>query len=67
MTTESSSREPFRIIAQVPALAAVYCGDHSSKQREDGIMNAPGNFLADIKEIRQRARRDLTDGAVTKN
>jgi bacterioferritin len=32
-----------------------------------GIMNASGAFLADIKEIRQRARHQLSDGAVTRN
>jgi len=30
-------------------------------------MGAPGSFLNDIKEIRQRARRHLSDGAITKN
>jgi bacterioferritin len=30
-------------------------------------MSAPGSFLADIKEIRNRARQHLTEGAVTRN
>src|SRR5438105_9124874 len=30
-------------------------------------MSAPGAFLADIKEIRRRARQHLGDGAVTNN
>ena len=30
-------------------------------------MSAPGTFLADIKEIRRKAREQLTEGAVTKN
>jgi bacterioferritin len=30
-------------------------------------MKAPAAFLTDIKEIRQRARKDLDEGAVTKN
>jgi bacterioferritin len=30
-------------------------------------MSAPGSFLADIKEIRSRARQKLTEGAVTHN
>ena len=30
-------------------------------------MKAPTAFLTDIKEIRQRARKDLDEGAVTKN
>jgi len=30
-------------------------------------MSAPGSFLADIKEIRNRARQRLTEGAVTHN
>ena len=30
-------------------------------------MTAPGRFLADIEEIRRRARQHLTDGAVTQN
>ena len=30
-------------------------------------MSAPGAFLADIKAIRQRARQQLGEGAVTKN
>ena len=30
-------------------------------------MSAPGSFLADIKEIRRRARQHLTAGAVTQN
>jgi bacterioferritin len=30
-------------------------------------MSAPGSFLADIKEIRSRARQHLTEGAVTHN
>jgi bacterioferritin len=30
-------------------------------------MSKPGAFLADIKEIRHRARQHLTEGAVTKN
>jgi len=30
-------------------------------------MSAPGEFLADIKGIRQRARQHLGDGAITKN
>ena len=30
-------------------------------------MSAPGQFVADIKAIRQRARQQLSDGAITKN
>ena len=30
-------------------------------------MSAPGQFVADIKGIRQRARQQLGDGAVTNN
>src|SRR5438034_8892770 len=30
-------------------------------------MSKPGAFLADIKEIRHRARQHLTEGAVTQN
>src|SRR5260370_41542298 len=30
-------------------------------------MSKPGTFLADIKEIRHRARQHLTEGAVTQN
>ena len=30
-------------------------------------MTAPGTFVADIEEIRRRARQHLTDGAVTQN
>jgi bacterioferritin len=31
------------------------------------VMSATGKFLTDIKKIRQRARRHLTEGAVTQN
>src|SRR5262249_6609564 len=34
---------------------------------KEGAMSAPGQFVADIKGIRQRARQQLGDGAVTKN
>jgi len=30
-------------------------------------MTAPREFLADVTEIRRRARQHLADGAVTKN
>ena len=30
-------------------------------------MKAPAAFLTDIREIRRRARKDLDEGAVTKN
>src|SRR2546428_11966191 len=30
-------------------------------------MSAPGAFLADIKEIRRRARQHLSEGAITQN
>jgi bacterioferritin len=35
--------------------------------RQEGAMSAPGAFLADIKEIRRRARQHLSAGAVTHN
>jgi bacterioferritin len=34
---------------------------------KEETMSAPGQFVADIKAIRQRARQQLSDGAVTKN
>src|SRR5262249_18431902 len=34
---------------------------------KEGAMSAPGQFVADIKGIRQRARQQLGNGAVTKN
>jgi len=34
---------------------------------KEEAMSAPGQFVADIKGIRQRARQQLGDGAVTKN
>src|SRR5262249_4487397 len=35
--------------------------------RQEEAMSTPGNFVADIKGIRQRARQQLGDGAVTNN
>jgi bacterioferritin len=35
--------------------------------KKEEAMSAPGQFVADIKGIRQRARQQLSDGAVTKN
>src|SRR5262249_42175389 len=34
---------------------------------KEEAMSAPGQFVADIKAIRQRARQQLGDGAVTNN
>jgi bacterioferritin len=30
-------------------------------------MNTPGSFIKNMKDIRRRARKDLNDGAMTKN
>jgi bacterioferritin len=35
--------------------------------KKEEAMSAPGQFVADIKAIRQRARQQLSDGAITKN
>src|SRR2546428_13370414 len=37
------------------------------QDKENQTMSKPGAFLADIKEIRHRARQHLTEGAVTQN
>src|SRR2546422_494568 len=37
------------------------------EDKENQTMSTPGAFLADIKEIRHRARQHLTEGAVTQN
>ena len=37
------------------------------EQRRLSSMKAPATFVTDIKEIRQRARKDLDEDAVTKN
>ena len=37
------------------------------KRKGENTMSAPEAFLADIKEIRRRARQHLTAGAVTRN
>jgi len=38
--------------------------EHNGKKRETGTT---GTFLADIKEIRRRARQNLDEGAITQN
>src|SRR2546422_5564313 len=37
------------------------------EDKENQTMSAPGAFLADMKEIRHRARQHLAEGAVTQN
>jgi bacterioferritin len=37
------------------------------RRQGGGATSAPGQFLADIRGIRQRARQRLGDGAVTNN